>query len=469
MLYYSACATTLFCYGIILCVKAVVFQRSYLNLIKKLLYARASAMLADKLVKLAAGAVLTVFVARMLGAGELGVFAIVMAWSAFLVPLTSLGLNNIVVRQMVKQQNGHAAMTLLYSAITLRLLLGLAGGVVLLCVFYLFYPELYNGNTLVAITVLFMLQAFFGFMLFELYLHFQGTFRSVAYAKSAITLVSFTIKLALLYSGFGIASLLLLTGFEFVVVGLSQYALYRKKHQPFQVGEQRWPAYHPRWFNWPQLKLLLRRSSWLWLSGIVSVIYLKIDIVMLGAMAGAEQAGFYAAASRLSELWYVFPATLAARYYPDMIKAHQRGWAPYYVKLRRYAALFFISSLVIALLMSISAPWVISMLFGDGFASAVQVLRIHIWAGCFVFVRYLISQHLLITEQEPLSLLSHGIGALLNIALNLWLIPTMGIVGAAWATLISYAYASFFFLFFARSTRQQLWHMLQVNNEKKDV
>ena len=81
----------------------------------------------------------------------------------------------------------------------------------------------------------------------------------------------------------------------------------------------------------------------------------------------------------------------------------------------------------------------------------------------FVFVRYLISQHLLITEQEPLSLLSHGIGALLNVGLNLWLIPTMGIVGAAWATLISYAYASFFFLFFARSTRSQLWQLFKAS------
>jgi Na+-driven multidrug efflux pump len=57
-------------------------------------------------------------------------------------------------------------------------------------------------------------------------------------------------------------------------------------------------------------------------------------------------------------------------------------------------------------------------------------------------------------------LLSHAIGALLNVGLNLWLIPKMGIVGAAWATLISYAYASFFFLLLAKSTRGQLWQLI---------
>ncbi|MDX3773495.1 flippase [Chromatiaceae bacterium AAb-1] len=433
-----------------------------MKLIKKLLLARATAMLGDKLVKLAAGAVLTIFVARLLGASELGIYSIVMAWSAFLVPLSSMGLNNIVVRRMQQQPAGHQAMTLLYTAVSIRLFLGLLCGGIMLLAFWLLYPDMFEGNTAVAIPVLFLLQSFFGFLLFEFYLNYQGSFRSAAYAKSAISLLSFAVKLILLYSGFGIASLLLLTGLEFLVVGLCQYWLYHVKHKPFAEGENRWPAWHPRWFNWQQAKMLLSRSSWLWISGIVSVIYLKIDIVMIGSMLDNEQAGIYAAASRLSELWYVFPATLAARYYPDMLQAYQKSWPAYLLKLRRFALMFFFTALAIALVMSLCAPFIIQLLFGENFSSAVDVLRIHIWAGCFIFVRYLISQHLVITEQEPLSLLSHGIGAILNVLLNLWWIPTMGIVGAAWATLVSYAYASFFFLFLSGSTRRHLWQLLTV-------
>lgn len=437
-------------------------------MIKKLLMARATAMLGDKLVKLAAGAVLTVFVARLLGASELGVYSIVMAWSAFLVPLSSMGLNNIVVRRMQQQPDSHQAMTLLYTAISIRLYLGLLCGTLMLLAFYLLYPDMFTGYTAIAIPALFLLQSFFGFLLFEFYLNYQGSFRSAAYAKSAISLVSFAIKLALLYSGFGIASLLLLTGLEFLIVGICQYWLYRVKHKPFNEGETRWPGWHPRWFNLQQAKTLLKRSSWLWMSGIVSVIYLKIDIVMIGAMLDNEQAGIYAAASRLSELWYVFPATLAARYYPDMLKAHQRSWNHYLLKLRHFALLFFSAAFVIAIVMTLCSPWIITLLFGDGFSTAVDVLRIHIWAGCFIFVRYLISQHLVITEQEPLSLLSHGIGAILNVLLNLWWIPTMGITGAAWATLVSYAYASFFFLFLSASTRRQLWQLLTVRRNQAE-
>ncbi|KKO45263.1 teichoic acid transporter [Arsukibacterium ikkense] len=431
-------------------------------MLKKILVARATAMLGDRLVKLICAAVLTIFVARVLGASQLGIYSIVMAWSALLVPLTSMGLNNNVIRRMVQQDNGQQAMILLYSAVSVRLALGLFGGSLMLLGFYLLYPDMLSGNTGIAIPVLFLLQSFFGLLLFEFYLNYQGTFRSPAYCKTAITLLSFAAKLLLLYSGFGIASLLLMTGIEFMLVGLAQYLLYRYKQQPFRPGEQRWPAYHPRWFSTAQVIPLLKRASWLWLSAIVAVVYLKIDIVMIGSMAGTEQAGIYAAASRLSELWYVFPATLATRYYPDMLNAYQQGVAPYYLKLRRFALLFFGAAFSIALLMTLAAPGLISLLFGEDFSAAVAVLRIHIWAGCFIFVRYLISQHLVITEQEPLSLVSHGIGALLNIGLNLWLIPSMGIVGAAWATLISYAFASFFFLFFFASTRAQLWQLITV-------
>ncbi|MDP5207581.1 oligosaccharide flippase family protein, partial [Alishewanella sp. SMS9] len=194
-----------------------------MKIIKKLLMARATAMLGDKLVKLAAGAILTVFVARMLGAAELGIYSIVMAWSAFLVPLTSMGLNNLVVRQMTKLSSGQEAMTMLYTAVSIRLTLGLIGGGVLLGLFYLLNPELFSGHLNYAIPLLFMLQAFFGFLLFEFYLNYQGTFRSPAYAKSVISLLSFAVKLLLLLQGFGIASLLLMTAIEFLLVGLTQY------------------------------------------------------------------------------------------------------------------------------------------------------------------------------------------------------------------------------------------------------
>ncbi len=415
------------------------------------------AMLAERLVKLACGALLTVLIARQLGAGSLGVFSIVTAWAAFLVPLSSVGLNNIVVRLVSEQSHQSDAIRQFYTAVILRLVAGLAGGMALLLVYFHFTPAVDEPVSLAAVGLLFVLQGLYSLILFEFLLNYQGHFHQIALWKAGVFVVAFALKLSLILAGLGVSALIALTGLEFAMVGLLQYVKFRQLHRPLAGGKVPWPHLSPRWFSFAQARALLARSAWLWGSAIVSVLYLKVDILVIGALEGGEQAGLYAAASRLSELWYVFPATLAARYYPDMLERYRRSEADYYAVLRRRALLFVLAGVAVAVFMSQCAHWIVTLLFGLGFAPAAAVLQVHVWAGCFFFVQYLVQQHLLITGQEPLSLLSHGAGAVINLLLNLWLIPRMGIIGAAWATLAAYAFASFFFLFLRAGTRQQLW------------
>jgi O-antigen/teichoic acid export membrane protein len=130
--------------------------------------------------------------------------------------------------------------------------------------------------------------------------------------------------------------------------------------------------------------------------------------------------------------------------------------------LRKQCLRFFLMAVVISIFMTITAKWIMLYAYGERFVGSTTVLQIHVWAGCFVFLRALISQHLIITGNEPLSMLSHGVGAILNVVLNWWWIPIYGIEGAAWATLVSYAYASVFFIFFAGTTRRHFVELIKV-------
>jgi len=49
------------------------------------------------------------------------------------------------------------------------------------------------------------------------------------------------------------------------------------------------------------------------------------------------------------------------------------------------------------------------------------------------------------------------LGAVLNVICNLWLIPLLGIVGAALATIISYFIAAYLSLLFFKKTRDNFW------------
>ena len=310
--------------------------------------------------------------------------------------------------------------------------------------------------------VLFVGQLFNAFILFEYHQNYLGHFRTLAYSKLGLGILGLIAKLAVLWYGMGIGALFWVVGLEFAAVGVLQYQIYKGHNKSPTDPTEQHGRLTPAWFNWQHGKELLRRSSWLWVSGILSVVYLRIDLIMIERLIDIEAAGVYAAVSRISELWYVIPATLAVRYYPELLKSHQSNWSGYLLLLRKYCGYFFAMALSIAVIIFIVAPPLVPLIFGEKFNAGISVLQIHIWAGVFIFIRYLIGQHLIITGQEPLSLASHGIGAVLNVLLNWWLIPIMGIDGAAWATLISYAYASFFFLFFSGRTRRQLWQLMKV-------
>ena len=411
-------------------------------------------MLMERFFRLGAGAVITFMVARMLGDEALGTYGVIMVWAAFLAPLSSMGLNNLVQKMASTQSCPEQARVYLQTALWLRLGAGLVFGALMILGFAIFYPHYFQTGPW-QISSLFILQAFSAMMLCEYDQNYRGHFRAVALSKVLVSVLTLTARIVALIYGAGIDLLLLVVGIEFLLTGAMQYYWYRR-YAPLEPGLQL------RWVHWSAAKAMLQRSSWLWLSAVVSVVYLKIDTIMIEQMIGIAATGQYTAVARLSELWYVIPTTLAARYYPDLLKAFNQNWDSYLLILKRRSLQFFLMALVIAILMTLTAKWIMLIAYGEKFVGSATVLQIHVWAGCFIFVRALISQHLIITGNEPLSLLSHGVGAILNVLLNLWLIPLYGIEGAAWATLISYAYASFFFLLFAKSTRTHLWQLCKV-------
>ena len=76
------------------------------------------------------------------------------------------------------------------------------------------------------------------------------------------------------------------------------------------------------------------------------------------------------------------------------------------------------------------------------YAAAAPILVIHTWASIFVFMGVAGTQWLVMENLQIFSLEKTLLGALSNIGLNLILIPEYGAVGAAYATLISYAISS---------------------------
>jgi PST family polysaccharide transporter len=161
-------------------------------------------------------------------------------------------------------------------------------------------------------------------------------------------------------------------------------------------------------------------------------------------MVGDKAVGVYSAAVRVSEVWYFIPTTIVASVFPAILKARNSSEEQYYKKLQHLFDLMLWLSIGIALPMTFLSESVIKILFGETYLDASSILSIHIWASVFVFFA---------ENRQILSFQRTTIGALANVILNFLFIPQFQAVGAATATIISYAIATIISDLFQAETR----------------
>jgi len=201
------------------------------------------------------------------------------------------------------------------------------------------------------------------------------------------------------------------------------------------------PSY--RYFSLSTAQYLLKQSWPYILTGMMISLYMKIDTVMIKEMLGDYAAGQYSAASRLSEGVYFIPLTVVASLYPAIVNAKKNDQHMYINRLSNLYSMLFFAAITISIGVSIATPFIINFLYGPAYAEAIPVLIVHIWACIFVFIGISSGRWLLTENLQSISMVNTFIGAVTNILLNLVFIPKFGIIGAAWASVISYAVSGY--------------------------
>ena len=165
---------------------------------------------------------------------------------------------------------------------------------------------------------------------------------------------------------------------------------------------------------------------------------MKIDQVMIKNMLGNEQTGIYAVAVKLSEVWYFLPGIICTSLFPALVQSIKTDVGFFNQRIKKLYTLMFWLSFGIALVTTILAGPIIKILFGSQYIGSVIVLQIYVWAGISVSLSAVINQYLIVANYTKISFFNTMTGAILNIIINLLLLPKMGIKGAAIATLTSY-------------------------------
>jgi O-antigen/teichoic acid export membrane protein len=185
-------------------------------------------------------------------------------------------------------------------------------------------------------------------------------------------------------------------------------------------------------------------------------VYHRIDQVMLHKMASDQVLGNYVASVRLTELVSVFPIAVMTSMFP--ILAQTAGDE---ARFSQYLRLSFRSLMAIAfgvcVFVTLFSGLIVRTAYGVKFAPAAPLLAVLIWSEVPVFFGVVMSNGLVAANLQNFLPLSTGVGAAVNIALNLYAIPRWGAAGSAWATNISYTLAAILLFLAFRPTRSMAW------------
>lgn len=198
-------------------------------------------------------------------------------------------------------------------------------------------------------------------------------------------------------------------------------------------------------------------QSWAYvLSNIGMVVYMKIDQVMIKHMIGESAVGYYSAAVNLVDYFIFIPTAFANAMLPILTESYMTNK----MQFKREYVTFFermigIMVLVIATV-QLFGKLAVYVIYGSEYMPAIGILRIYAFASLFAAIVCANSIYMTIFQNQIKTLICTCTAAITNVILNAILISSIGVNGAAIATIVSQFIASIGCLFLWENTRELL-------------
>jgi O-antigen/teichoic acid export membrane protein len=395
-------------------------------------------MFAEQILRIFAGLFVGIYVARYLGPEQFGVYSYAAAFVALFGTIARLGLDGIVVRDLVnhpEKRDVYLGTAFWLKLIGAFLTLGL-----------LAIAVQFSSNDATTNLYIFIIASGLIFQSFDVVdFHFQSKVLSkyVSIAKLIQLALSSILKLYFIFTQADLFWFVMVSLIDQVSLAISlTFAYWRQKIGSF-FGH----------FNLGAAKTMLRNAWPLILSGIAISLYMRIDQIMIKEMLGEKEVGLYSAAVRLSEAWYFVAVIITSSLFPAIVNARKVSQELYFQRLQKLCTMLTWLAIAIAIPMIFMADWLVGLLFGNTYQEAGRVLAIHVWGAVFVFLGVASGVFFTAENYTRKSLYRTALGAVSNVLLNLVLIPRYGINGAAIATVLSQFVANYLFDIFDSSTR----------------
>ena len=361
-----------------------------------------------------------IYMARNLGSSDFGLFSFAFSFAGIFVLLVDPGLNILLTRDVSRDRT--LASKYSNNIFTVKILLSFVTLGLLWSALHLFG---YDQRTVTVILIM------GGFLILNCFFEFFVAL-SNAYERMDID-VAIKITNKLFVSLFGLTALLLGSGIvsllhymvmASIIAVFIAYFIIRKNIINIKL-ELDWKSLGPMHYNALPMAL----------TAIFSLIYFKVDVVMLSMFSVSNSdIGVYSAAVRLIEVLNVIPVIFVGGLFPILAgfsnnkKTHLE---PAFRKSFQYILLvvFFIFAVTVS-----SSQEIIRIIYGSEYSNSALALSILICTSLFIFPNVLFLNLIVIANKQILNAAFALFCLLLNIILNLILIPRYGFIGASIAT-----------------------------------
>lgn len=366
------------------------------------------------------GLVWIILIARFLGDSGFGKLSFAMSFCAIFGILIEFGFSNLTTREVARDKS--AAAKYLNNIVTIKVILSVVVGcLIFVSIWLLEYPH--DTALVVYVVALSVIARSVASVPRSLFYAFERMeYPSIIYSAGKL----FSLGLGIVFIHLNlelawIASILLFEGlFD---LGSVFFFINRLGRFRFRF------AFDPDFWLF-----LFKNAAPFALAMLFGLVYFKIDIVMLSIMKNDAVVGWYSAGYRIMEGLIFIGAAFVDTVFPIFSRHYGISKESLQVSVEKSFRFLFTLSLPIAVGLFVTSDMIIKGFYTNDFLNSIVVLRLISIVLFFVFINYLSSIVLAAMDRQHLHFYCTVIGVLVNVTLNLVLIPRFAHVGASVAT-----------------------------------
>ena len=381
---------------------------------------------ASRLITAFIGLIIIGFLTRHLGQTGYGAYETILSYLFIFTVLADFGLHIIHVREISRIAGGQGFKKESFisgNIFTLRLLL-LVSVIILALAINSFLPyseEVKRGILIASIFVVFssLSQILSGiFQKYEAF--FYVSISDVLTRLIHLVLVFYAVK-----SNLGLLAFIWILSFIALIQFWAVFFISRRFVK------------FPLTLNFDFAKKILKASFPVALSILFTAIYIRTDALMLSLMKPPSDVGVYRLAAKVLETVVFFPALLVELTMPSLSRFALDSGELFKKRFKKTFNFLFISALPVVIGLFLFSGPIVRILGGEDFLSSALPLRILSFVVGLVFLNNLSGKALIALDLQKAGMKIYIFGAILNILLNLLVIPRYGYIGASVTTLIT--------------------------------